>query len=68
MELRHWRISDAIKEKEEKKPVTEGAKSGQESDINTEQVEQKSAIKLNTNIPTCKDTTETPPFRKEFKI
>ena len=61
------KLKQVLKEKEEKKSVTEDAKIRQESGINTKQVEQKSAIKLNTNIPTYEDTATIPPFRKEFK-
>ena len=62
------KLKQVLKEKEEKKSVKEDAKIRQESGINTKQVEQKSAIKLNTNIPTYEDTATIPPFRKEFKI
>ena len=61
------KLKQVLKEKEEKKSVTEDAKIRQESGINTKQVEQKSAIKLNTNIPTYEDTATIPPHRKEFK-
>ena len=40
----------------------------QESGVNTGQVEQKSAIKLNTNIPTSEETAAITTFRNEFKI
>ena len=61
------KLKQVLKGKEEKKSVTEDAKIRQESGINTKQVEQKSAIKLNTNIPTYEDTATIPPHRKEFK-
>ncbi|KAL9956079.1 hypothetical protein ACROYT_G037501 [Oculina patagonica] len=58
-------LREAIKEK---KPATKDVKSEQESGVKTEQEDQKSAIKSSTNTVMPKETTVTPPFRKEFKI
>ncbi|KAL9966537.1 hypothetical protein ACROYT_G024625 [Oculina patagonica] len=58
-------LREAIKEK---KPATKDVKSEEESGVKTEQEDQKSAIKSSTNTVTPKETTATPPFRKEFKI